>query len=95
MLFEILSRENCQPTVVPTSTGEPLFQKSANPANALVTVLLFVIYLFPKFLGFKGGQTILDMSGMRNRVRQNCQVQSHVHFKRAVQHGNSQVSKTT
>lgn len=95
MVFEILSRENCQPKVLPVSIGKLIFQKSANSANVLVIVLLSVVFLFPKFSGFKGGQKIPDMSGMRNRVRQNCQVQSHLHFKRAEQHGNSQVNKTT
>lgn len=81
--------------MLPASIGELVFQKSANLANVLVTVLLSVIFLFPKFLAFKGSQRIPHICGIRNKVRQNWQVQSHLHLKRARQHRNSQVNKTT
>lgn len=73
MLFEILSRQtDHQLKVLPANIGEFVFQKSANPENVLFSLAIF---LLPKSLGSKSGQRIPEMSGMRNRVRQNCQVQ--------------------
>lgn len=54
MVFEILSRENCQPKVLLVSIGKLIFQKSANPANVLVIVLLSCYISVPQILRLQG-----------------------------------------
>lgn len=78
MKFEILSRQtNRSPRhSAPCKHRGVCIPKVCKSWKHLIHSL--AIFLLPKSLGYKCGQRIPEMSGMRNKVRQNCQVQSHL-----------------